>query len=644
MASFGNAIPPPAKPADTNAAFADALKRAKEIAARMGSAAAASSGESAKRPLEASSGGEPAAKKPLMQGSNDIVIDAKAIAMQVAANIAQRAGLQSMPVEDLKIPNKYVGLIIGKGGEQINKLQSETGARVQVAPDPPPGAMPPPDRAVTISGNPEAVEKAKNLILKICEDGKVPESLMSVPTIAPGESLMEVMIPASKVGLIIGKGGETIKNLQERAQCKMVMVQDGPWLSAPEKPLRITGEQSRCQRGKDLVLDLLTEKELEQIQQKGSDFMGKQTNEYGTPIGGGQFGQNPRNFGAQNEIPVPKESVGFIIGKNGDTIKRLQSETGARIQFKPDDASSPTRVATIQGPPEQVQRASQMINEIVEQSRQRSGGSRGGPPIPSGPGVRKVDFPVPAAKCGLVIGKGGETIRQINQASGAHVELNRNIPENGPKRLFTIRGTEQQIQQAQNMIREKTGDGGGGYGQNHGQNDYNQGGYQQNQQQNQQSWQGYPYQQYGQQQNPYGQAQNNYGQPQQQGGPPGDQQGSNPAASGAPTSGAGPTAGAQGQPDYSAAWAMYYQQLYQQQAAAAAGQSAGGNAAQGGQPDYTAQWMEYYRQQGYYYPYGQQQQQPGQQAQQPQQQGQQPGPPQGHQPGPPQGQGQPQQR
>jgi far upstream element-binding protein len=74
------------------------------------------------------------------------------------------------------------------------------------------------------------------------------------------------------------------------------------------------------------------------------------------------------------------------------------------------------------------------------QSRQRSSGSRGGPQIPSGPGVRKVDFPVPAAKCGLVIGKGGETIRQINQSSGAHVELNRSIPENGPTRLFTIRG------------------------------------------------------------------------------------------------------------------------------------------------------------------------------------------------------------
>ena len=31
MASFGNAVPPPSQPADTNAAFADALKRAKEV-------------------------------------------------------------------------------------------------------------------------------------------------------------------------------------------------------------------------------------------------------------------------------------------------------------------------------------------------------------------------------------------------------------------------------------------------------------------------------------------------------------------------------------------------------------------------------------------------------------------------------------
>ena len=32
-----------------------------------------------------------------------------------------------------------------------------------------------------------------------------------------------------------------------------------------------------------------------------------------------------------------------------------------------DDVNSPTRIAMVQGPPEQVQRATQMIDEIVEQ-------------------------------------------------------------------------------------------------------------------------------------------------------------------------------------------------------------------------------------------------------------------------------------
>lgn len=38
----------------------------------------------------------------------------------------------------------------------------------------------------------------------------------------------EIMVPGSKVGLVIGKGGETIKMLQEKTGAKMVIIQDGP--------------------------------------------------------------------------------------------------------------------------------------------------------------------------------------------------------------------------------------------------------------------------------------------------------------------------------------------------------------------------------------------------------------------------------
>ena len=55
------------------------------------------------------------------------------------------------------------------------------------------------------------------------------------------------MIPGTKVGLVIGKGGENIKNLQERAGVKMVMIQDSNVPSHQDKPLRITGEPARVQ-------------------------------------------------------------------------------------------------------------------------------------------------------------------------------------------------------------------------------------------------------------------------------------------------------------------------------------------------------------------------------------------------------------
>lgn len=68
------------------------------------------------------------------------------------------------------------------------------------------------------------------------------------------------MIPGAKVGLVIGKGGETIKMLQEKSGAKMVVIQDGPNQEA-EKPLRITGDPQKVEHARQLVYELLAEKE-----------------------------------------------------------------------------------------------------------------------------------------------------------------------------------------------------------------------------------------------------------------------------------------------------------------------------------------------------------------------------------------------
>ena len=76
----------------------------------------------------------------------------------------------------------------------------------------------------------------------------------------------------------------------------------------------------------------------------------------------------------------------------------------------------------------------------------------------AGGGEQQVDYPVPASRAGVVIGKGGETINSIKEKTGAFVQINKNPPADHPDwKYFTIRGNSQQIAHAQKLIQEKVG-------------------------------------------------------------------------------------------------------------------------------------------------------------------------------------------
>lgn len=68
----------------------------------------------------------------------------------------------------------------------------------------------------------------------------------------------EMMIPGSKAGLVIGKNGETIKQLQEENGVKMVLIQQSSAPTIEDKPLRITGDPARIEKVKALVLEIIT--------------------------------------------------------------------------------------------------------------------------------------------------------------------------------------------------------------------------------------------------------------------------------------------------------------------------------------------------------------------------------------------------
>ena len=187
----------------------------------------------------------------------------------------------------------------------------------------------------------------------------------------------------------------------------------------------------------------------------------------GPPGGGGQF-----------EMMIPGNKVGLVIGKGGETIKLLQEQTGAKmIIIQESNQQANEKPLRISGPPDSVERAKAEVFKILNQNDRNGGGGvgggrggyggggmgrgrggGGGAGWPSaGPGDKVECVMVASNKVGLVIGKGGETIKSINQASGAHVEIDRNAPPDAQEKNFLIKGSAEAVERAKSMVLEKIG-------------------------------------------------------------------------------------------------------------------------------------------------------------------------------------------
>ncbi|URE31659.1 KH domain [Musa troglodytarum] len=182
--------------------------------------------------------------------------------------------------------------------------------------------------------------------------------------------------------------------------------------------------------------------------------------------GEGQHDQStmvpPADLGTMSrKTEVPNNKVGVLIGKAGETIRYLQLNSGAKIQITRDAEANPhstTRPVELIGTLESINKAEKLIKDVIAEAD--AGGSpslvaRGFSTIQSG--GEQFEIKVPNEKVGLIIGKGGETIKNLQTRSGARIQLiPQHLPEGDASKERTVRitGDKRQIETAKEMIKE----------------------------------------------------------------------------------------------------------------------------------------------------------------------------------------------
>jgi transcription antitermination factor NusA-like protein len=121
---------------------------------------------------------------------------------------------------------------------------------------------------------------------------------------------------------------------------------------------------------------------------------------------------------------IPVDSVHIIAGNNGENLKKISEETQTLVTVQSSEdamSGSNERIITIEGVRECIVNALKVIIPILIDRKNIQPDSLSS--STDSKSVEIVKWLVPQQLCGVLIGKGGEGVKNISKLSGAHVRV-----------------------------------------------------------------------------------------------------------------------------------------------------------------------------------------------------------------------------
>lgn len=365
------------------------------------------------------------------------------------------------------VPGRVAGSIIGKGGQNIQKLRSDNNAVVRV-PD-----CPAPERIMTIEADDEETVMAvidQSLPFMVDDSGRNKGGNRNDGGSGGGGHELRMLVHQSQVGGVIGKAGYKIKEIRDASGANIKVFKT----CAPQSTDRIVallGNSEQILLAMKEVFNVLKENEIKGVEEyydpiNFDAFYAQEYGGFGTENDVGGFAGGPRGGMGGNFGGPPQMGYGNNFGSGGGGGGRGGFSSGGRGSF-----GGGARGGFGSGGGG----GAGGFDDGPDFSFGRM--FAGGPPMDDDEHGEKesTQVTIPKETAGAIIGPAGSRIRRIRAESRANVTIDEAVAGSND-RIITITGTKRAIQMAQYMLQQcvkeygnpsgprAQGFGGGGYG------------------------------------------------------------------------------------------------------------------------------------------------------------------------------------
>ena len=200
---------------------------------------------------------------------------------------------------------------------------------------------------------------------------------------------IKYLVSPDKVGRIIGKRGVTINEIKQNSGAKIDVTDD---MEKQQKVVYISGKDAQIQKAKSLIDELLRSSPSTVIIE---------------------------NKSAPEEtitFKIPEDRCGLVIGVRGAKIREIQDRTNVKVKIgSKDSASGGMTEVTLRGDKEGCRRAKEIVDELIDYSEYDDEDE---------PAYSET-IKIPVNKIRAVIGQGGVRVRDIEDRSGAKIDVGR---------------------------------------------------------------------------------------------------------------------------------------------------------------------------------------------------------------------------